>query len=138
MCKICDKIFKKPVVIPCGCEHVCKEHLKGNIHVLTCQTCHSSFDILSEKFLENSQLETLVNSNRHLCDDERQAKIEIEKKFELLEDLLNEINEKGSEFNLIRSEHFYNLRNEIDIRRESLIEEAYAHSSIDQNDIDKI
>jgi hypothetical protein len=29
-----------------------------------------------------------------LCEDESQAKIEIEKKFELLEDLLNEINEK--------------------------------------------
>ena len=124
-CRICQKILKTPVKLPCQCENVCKEHLLENRQTIKCSTCKKSFESNSIELIENAKLESNIISNLHLSKNEREAKVEIEKIFNRMQTLLDEVGKKHSEFNLMQADHFSNIRNEIDIRRECLIEESF-------------
>ncbi len=142
LCKICHKILKQPMQLPCDCgENVCKEHLKNKDILnrkITCQTCQKCFDIHLIEFLQNTQLASQIESYSHLSHVEYRTRIEIESLFESLEILLNEMKPKISEFNLAQSEHFFNIRTEIDIRRERVNEEAYRDPIVNINNLEKI
>ena len=71
----------------------------------------SNLDTLSKIHLKNDEFKFTSNTNEHLA----------QKRLEHLLDLINRLNSKLNEFNLLQYEHFYTLRSDIDIRRETLI-----------------
>jgi len=141
LCKICLKILKQPMQLPCDCgENVCEEHLnkfETPNRSITCQACHKCYDIRLIEFLKNTQLASQIESYSHLPHAAYRTKIETENLFESLEILLNEMKPKISELNLAQSEHFFNIRTEIDIRRERVNEKAHRDSLANVNNLEK-
>ena len=83
LCKICHKIRKEPVFLPCNCTSICRHHLddilqswpKTTTSTITCQDCHKVFEVAPEHvFKENKVMQQLIESNAHLNDQERDLK----------------------------------------------------------------
>ena len=129
-CKICHKIRKEPIFLPCNCTSICKQHVddilnrpikKSSHHSITCQECHKTFDIPPDGFKENKMMRTLIEANSYLNDEERKLKLKLEANFSQLKQLVNDLSHKVDEFTVKQYEHFSNLKNEIDIRRETIL-----------------
>ena len=59
-CKSCGKILKQPVVLPCG-HSICKHHeTEDNNQNIECIKCNKSFEIPSDGFAPNCDLESLL------------------------------------------------------------------------------
>jgi WD40 repeat protein len=127
-CTACLKILNKPVLLPCQCSSICHEHIDELIRVkkensLTCQQCYKTFDLKNEKFAENQSLNNKIKSMEYLSSRERQSFAFIQNNLEQMEKFLNDYEEKLNEFTMVVVDHFYDIKNAIDIRRETLLEE---------------
>jgi hypothetical protein len=127
-CTACLKILNKPVLLPCQCSSICHEHIDELIKVkkensLTCQQCYKTFDLKNEKFAENQSLNKKIKSMEYLSSRERQSYTFVQNKLEQMEKFLNDYEEKLNEFTMVVVDHFYDIKNAIDIRRETLLEE---------------
>ena len=86
----------------------------------------SNLDTLSKIHLKNDEFKFTSNTNEHLA----------QKRLEHLLDLINRLNSKLNEFNLLQYEHFYTLRSDIDIRRETLIHKLSIIKTDDEKETD--
>ena len=135
ICDQCHKIQKDPIYLPCRCSSICKFHIVTNNEkaTITCQACHKMFLIegggggnqFKEIFKENFPLKKLIENDFHLSDDEKKFKFILTKYVNDLENDINELQHKCAEFSLTQYDHFANIRREIDIKRETIIQEIY-------------
>lgn len=130
LCKICHKIRKDPIFLPCNCTSICREHTINTTNkiapatttTITCLECHKTFDIPVEGFRENKMMRILIESNAHLNENEKQFKIKITTNLEQIKQIFNDLVTQSKQFSLKIYEHFLNIKNEIDIRRETILE----------------
>jgi len=129
-CSTCLKILNKPVLLPCQCSSICHEHIDELKRVsiensLTCKQCTKTFDLKNATFAENQILNNKIKSMEYLSSRKRQTFAFVQNKLEQIEKILNEYEEKLNEFTMKIVDHFYNIKNAIDIRRETMLEEIY-------------
>ena len=131
ICSICQKITKLAVRLPCDCQSVCREHIdqllkqKDNeSKIIVCSTCDKTHEIANA--LESDQLlNNEIASDLHLSKGDKAKKILLEEILARVQDQIVVLNLKMHDFSLEQADHFENIRRQIDIRRETIIEKAY-------------
>ena len=93
-CSICSKIFLNPIHLPCNCDSICAEHLKDHdVHKsnkIKCNSCNQTFTNLNDlEFKSNKRLQSLLNKEIHLSDDEKTLKASLEESIKVFFQLLN-------------------------------------------------
>ena len=128
VCKICHKIRKDPIFLPCNCTSICREHALS-LAKISCQECHKTFNIPTSQsaddfFKENKQMKHLIESNAYMSGDEKKLKLNVYLTLERIKIIFADLSIKLKEFSLKQYEHFANIKNEIDIQRESILIEV--------------
>jgi len=133
MCQMCQKILRKPVLLSCECKtNICKEHLNGlfanNVQesLFECKKCKAKLNLLKQDLKENSQLNLDLESFKYLSHKKQELKSKLESKLDEIEKLFVNVKEvRIGEYSERIYDHFYSLRNEIDIERETVLEQLY-------------
>ena len=118
ICQICNKFLQNPVTLSCEC-NICHEHLEelfsNEIEILfQCKNCKTKTKTKKSDLKENQNLNLELEQNIHLDENIRNIKVKLETKLEEIK--LNE-----TELSIKIYEHFYAIKNDIDIKRETLL-----------------
>jgi hypothetical protein len=129
ICPHCNKIFKHPILLPCY-DTICEHHLREKQKSIECKTCKQTFN-LDESFKSgpNKQLQTQLDHDIHLSDEEKSLKNALLESCANLDQMNHEHHESKTNLGSksIKA-HFDRLRRQLDERRESLkwkIDEIY-------------
>jgi len=125
-CKICKGVLVDPIILPCG-ETVCKAHT-DEISKGKCMSCNGIHTVPKEGFLENKFA-------KNQLDLEAKKTILNFNKFNGYNKILQDLNENLKEIESIQkdpesyiSEYFGELTRQVDLRRETLIEDIHKYS----------
>jgi WD40 repeat protein len=137
-CNICNKILIDPFHLPCKCANICHEHIETRqankkLNVVKCVQCGREFELSAENFIKNQILDTKIKTMQHLTSRERKSLTFVQDKFNQMEMLMTNMDEKVNEFTMMGADHFYNIKNEIDIKRETLLEELHLQQQNNAN-----
>jgi hypothetical protein len=134
-CQICDKILLKPMLLPCSAcknSNICQEHLNDLFPqnakelLFECKKCKTKLYLIKTDLKENTHLNLELQRHVYLSKKCQALKLTIDAKLNEIEQCLAEVNEvKLIEYKLKINDHFYLLRNEVDIKRESVLENSY-------------
>jgi hypothetical protein len=115
----CGKYLDSPVTLPCGYT-ICLEHIK-HLSYFDCSMCkseHISFD--ENGFRINSKLDEIIKYNIHLDGKHKEVK-------DLFDKLQSNVNEfkisKIADPDTFIYDYFADLRNQIDLHRDEMIQE---------------
>jgi hypothetical protein len=145
-CQICDKILLKPMLLPCSvCKssssNICQEHLNDLFSqnaqeaLFECKKCKTKFNLIKTDLKENTHLNLELQRHVYLSKKCQALKLTIEAKLVEIEQCLAEINEvKVIEYKAKICDHFYLLRNEVDIKRETELENSYGNRTEEETD----
>jgi hypothetical protein len=80
-CSYCSKIFKNPIVLPCG-DFICRYHLKERDVVkqnkFKCKKCNDKFSDKTNRFKSNNELTRLIEIQCYFSHQEMGLKQELE------------------------------------------------------------
>ena len=124
LCKICARIQKQPVSLPCLCSSVCKEHTSTH-SLITCTECGQTFEVSDQGLVENKLVRNLIEKSYYLTEEERKVKSDLERSLHEMTSLLDSFKLRVAEFVVVQYDHFADLKREIDVKRESLIESIH-------------
>ena len=131
VCPHCNKIFKHPILLPCY-DTICEHHLREKTGLkqksIECKTCKQTFN-LGESFKSgpNKHLQTQLDHDIHLSDEEKSLKNALLESCANLDQMIREYHEsKASLASESIKAHFDRLRLQLDERRKSL------HGKIDE------
>ncbi len=144
-CQICDKILLKPMLLPCSvCKNsgnICQEHLNDLFSenaqqaLFECKKCKTELNLIRADLKENTHLNLEFQRHVYLSEKCHDLKLTIDRKLDEIEQCLAEVNEvKVIEYKLKISDHFYSLRNEVDIKRETVLENTYGNRTEEETD----
>ena len=133
ICQICNKFLRAPSILVCKC-NICYEHLdelfskenKGLFQCRNCKTINTKSDLKKNKDLE-LELEKNLHLNKHL----RKIKVKLDAKLE-------EIQLNNTDFLIKINDHFYSIKNDIDIKRETLLQSLYKDKDSDTKVIQRL
>jgi len=125
-CKLCKVVLVDPIILPFG-ETVCKAHT-DEISKGKCMSCSGTHTVPKEGFLENRIVKNLLEN--------RVNKINLNfSQFNDYNKIIQDLNKNLKEIEAIRkdpenyiSEYFGELTRQVDIRRETLIEDIHKYS----------
>ena len=124
ICSVCQFVLSEPMTGPltCSCSSItiCRDHLQ-QLDTFKCETCKKVSTILRDAFKENV---TLKNEMILQLGEVNTQRIELELYLKKIAAFMNSANERMSPFALAKENHFFNIKNDIDIRRETLLQEA--------------
>lgn len=115
ICNICNEYLKEPMSLPCHCT-ICKHHLDVSKGKIECHTCNEIHSIPHDGIKENKLVRKIMEEGGHLPEEEKNAKTNILKRLESIEELYNQYILKETEFDKIHSTHFQNLEQSINER----------------------
>jgi hypothetical protein len=145
-CQICDKILLKPILLPCSvCKssssNICQEHLNDLFSqnaqeaLFECKKCKTKLNLIKTDLKENTHLNLELQRHVYLSKKCQALKLTIEAKLDEIEQCLAEVNDvKLIEYKMKICDHFYSLRNEVDIKRESVLENSYGNRTEEETD----
>jgi len=125
-CKVCKGVLVDPILLPCG-ETICKAHT-DEISKGKCMSCSGAHTVPKEGFLENRIVKNLLEN--------RVNKINLNfSQFNDYNKIIQDLNKNMKEIETIRkdpenyiSEYFGELTRQVDLRRETLIEDIHKYS----------
>jgi hypothetical protein len=144
-CQICDKILLKPMLLPCSvCKNssnICQEHLNDLFSqnaqeaLFECKKCKIKLNLIKTDLKENTHLNFELQRHVFLSEKCQALKLTIEAKLVEIEQCLAEVNEvKLIEYKVKINDHFYSLRNEVDIKRETVLQNSYDKRTEEETD----
>ena len=145
-CQICDKILLKPMLLPCSAcksssSNICQEHLNDLFSqnaqeaLFECKKCKTKLNLIKADLKENTHLNLELQRHVYLSEKCQALKLTIDVKLNEIEQCLAEVNEvKVIEYKLKICDHFYSLRNEVDIKRETVLENSYGNRTEEETD----
>jgi hypothetical protein len=144
-CQICDKILLKPVLLLCSvCKNssnICQEHLNNLFSqnaqeaLLECKKCKTKLNLIKTDLKENTHLNFELQRHVYLSEKCLDLKLTIDAKLDEIEQCLAEVNEvKVIEYKVKINDHFYSLRNEVDIKRETVLQNSYGNRTEEETD----
>ena len=124
ICSVCQFVLSEPMTGPltCSCSSItiCRDHLQ-QLDTFKCETCKKVSTILRDAFKENV---TLKNEMISQLGEVNTQRIELVLYLKEIEAVMDGANERISHFALAKEDHYLNIKNDIDIRRETLLQEA--------------
>jgi hypothetical protein len=143
-CQICDKILLKPMLLQCSvCKssNICQEHLNdlfsqnAQESLFECKKCKTKLNLIKADLKENTHLKLELQRHVYLSEKCQALKLTIEAKLDEIEKCLAEVNGvKVIEYKAKINDHFYSLRNEVDIKRETVLENSYGNRTEEETD----
>ena len=140
VCHKCHLILEQPVMVPCQCIslNICKKHLIPNAKMYECELCKTKLNVSLIEFKENLILKEQIEKSLFLKPNMRTLKSSLDAKLDEIEDHLRKMNEASEGELLLKiCEHFEALKNEIDIKREIVLED-FKKSNANINKIEEI
>jgi hypothetical protein len=142
-CQICDKILLKPMLLPCSaCRsnsgNICQEHLNDLFSqnareaLFECKKCKTKLNLIKAHLKENTHLNLELQRHVYLSEKCQALKLTIDAKLDEIEQCLAEV--KVIEYRVKICDHFYSLRNEVDIKRETVLENSYGNRTEEETD----
>jgi hypothetical protein len=125
VCSFCKKILKNPINLPCFdiiCEHHLKEASVLKAKSIKCSTCKVTFNLDTHTFVPNRQLNNLLVKKQFLSDEEKDLKKSLERSLQDFFKLSENYHHAKNALDLKTYEHFQEIRFQLDLRREKLIE----------------
>jgi hypothetical protein len=125
ICSFCSKILKNPINLPCFdiiCEHHLKETSVLHDKCIKCATCKVTFDLDTHTFVPNRILKNLLEKQFYLSDEEKFLKKSLENSLQDFFKLSEGYDQARNAIGLKAHEHFQEIRYQIDLHREKLIE----------------
>jgi hypothetical protein len=124
------------MLLPCSaCRNsgnICQEHLNDLFSqnaqeaLFECKKCKTKLNLIKADLKENTHLNLELQRHVYLSEKCQALKLTIDAKLDEIEQYLAEVNEvKVIEYREKISDHFYLLRNEVDIKRETVLENTY-------------
>jgi hypothetical protein len=120
-CSYCSKILKDPIMLPCG-DSICGEHLIKNEYKQKCDKCNQDFEAKDIQFKSNKTLKELIENQTYLSEEEMSLKKELEQSIRKLFQFHDEIKQNKTKPQLVASNHFEEIRSQIDQHRDKLKE----------------
>jgi len=115
--------------------NICQDHLNdlftdnAQEALFECKNCKTKLSLIKSDFKENSQLNLELQRHVYLSEKCQALKLTIDAKLDELEQYMTEEKEvKELEYRERLSEHFYGLRNKVDIKRETVLEKFYENA----------
>jgi hypothetical protein len=143
-CQICDKILLKPVFLPCSvCKssNICQEHLNDLFTqnaqevLFECKKCKTKLNLIKTDLKKNTHLNLELQRHVYLSKKCKALKLTIDAKLNEIEKCLAEVNEvKLIEYKERICDHLYSLRNEVDIKRETVLENSHDNRTEEETD----
>jgi hypothetical protein len=145
-CQICDKILLKPMLLLCSVcssssSNICQEHLNdlftqnAREAFFECKKCKTKLNLIKADLKENTHLNLELQRHVYLSKKCQALKLTIDAKLDEIEQCLAEVNEvKIIEYKAKICDHFYLLRNEVDIKRETILENSYGNRTEEETD----
>ena len=137
-CQICEKILYDPVLLPCKC-NLCKEHLNGLFQMnkaditFNCKICKININLSQNELKENVELNQELELNVYLSKSLKEFKAKLDSKLDEINAHIIYVNEmKQNEFPIKIYDHFYSLMNDIDIKREMVLQNLYSRYNKDE------
>ena len=125
ICSFCLKILKDPINLPCF-DIICQSHLKetsiSEKKCIECPTCKRNFNTDTHEFVPNKILKNLIDKQLFLSDEEKTLKKSLEKSLQEFFKLKDQYLEAKNGLEIKSRQHFEELRFQIDLHREQLIE----------------
>lgn len=134
-CKICKKIFNKPVFLPCY-NTTCENHINElfykkldeinnndeskTVNKIECLYCEQIHDVPINGFIENDMAKDIIESSSHLNDAEKQIKLELDEIYAELNNYISDFLNSQPQLELFTYEYFFDIKTKIDIHREML------------------
>jgi hypothetical protein len=140
-CQICSKILSEPILIPCNCNSsICKEHLNEIFEnedytqkdetLFECKNCKTNVRLVKSRLKENAELKLALKDHVYKSPLKQKLILNLKAKLNEIEEYLLDIKEKKlQEYSLQIYDHFYALKNEIDVKRETVLEKHNAEFS---------
>jgi len=125
ICSFCSKILKNPINLPCFdiiCEHHLTETSVLHDKWIKCATCKVTFDLDTHTFVPNRILKNLLEKQFYLSDEEKYLKKSLENSLQDFFKLSEGYDQAKNTIGLKAHEHFQEIRYQIDLHREKLIE----------------
>ena len=114
-CKVCNLIFETPIFLPCF-NTICKKHFNEFIQK-PCIFCKQKHETPNDGiFKTNDILNDIILSEGHLQPKEKEAKIELEKANQELNELYEKFENKESSLEVFSYDHFADVMNKIEIQ----------------------
>jgi len=127
------------MLIPCSVcpsssdnNNICQEHLdvlftdNTQEALFECKKCKTNLSLKKTDFKENSQLDLELQHHVYLSHKKLKCKMTIDAKLDELEQYITNLKEvKIYEFREKLNDHFYVLRNKVDIKRETVLEKYF-------------
>jgi hypothetical protein len=122
-CSNCSRIFKDPVLLPCG-DSICRDHLSDrNVckeNRIKCNKRNEEFQVKSNDFKLNDELKNSIESQSYLSDEEKSVKQKLEESIRQFFQFSDEFSQNKSQHEADIFEHFHEMRFKIDEHREEL------------------
>jgi hypothetical protein len=125
VCSFCKKILKNPINLPCFdiiCEHHLKETSVLHDKSIKCSTCKVTFNLDTHTFVPNRLLKNLLEKQFYLSDEEKDLKKSLENSLQDFFKLSEGYHQAKNAIGLKAHEHFQEMRYQMDLHREKLIE----------------
>jgi hypothetical protein len=124
-CSYCSRIFKDPIELPCT-HSICREHLtedsvRKSIKI-KCAECNEEFKIKENEFKSCHLVKQLLDSKCYLNEEEKSLKQKIEELFRNVHEMCDQFEITKNTFDSDCHNHFQEIRRQIDLHREKLIE----------------
>ena len=141
-CQICSKILQKPILLSCKC-NICKEHLNDLFtnktikeFLFECKKCNIKSIILPNNLNENVELNLQLDHHVYMSKSKRKLKSMLDEKLKEINAFIANLNDmKQREFSIKINDHFYGLINEIDIKRETVLQKLYSKNDESETEI---
>jgi hypothetical protein len=143
-CQICDKVLLQPMLLPCSAcknSNICQEHLNDLFSqnaqeaLFECKKCKTNLNLIKSDLKENTHLSLDLQRHVYLSKKCQALKLTIDAKLDEIERCFAEVNEvRVIEYREKIGKHFYSLRNEVDIKRETVLENSYGSRTEEETD----
>jgi hypothetical protein len=127
----------------CKSSNICHEHLNdlftqnAQEALFECKKCKTKLNLIKTDLKENTHLNLELQRHVYLSKKCQAMKMTIDAKLDEIEQCLAEVNEvKVIEYKEKINDHFYSLRNEVDIKRETVLQNSYGNRT--EEEIDEI
>jgi len=125
-CKLCQSVLVDPIILPCG-ETVCKAHTV-EISKDKCMLCNGTHTVPKEGFLENKFAKNQLDLEANKTSLNFSQFKDYNKTLQNLNENLKEIESIRKDPENFITEYFGELSRQVDLRRETLIEDIHKYS----------
>ncbi len=121
MISLYAKYFLDPVLLPCA-NNVCVEHVnqkitENNSQIYVCSLCNDTHEVQANGFTMNRIIIEMLNKNIHL----KVTALVVKESIDCLDYVNKELDSISKDPEAFIYSYFYNNRNKIDLKRETLI-----------------